>query len=88
MERIVYGNRHVPSCSWMPYYGAIQFIDIPLGNVLWNATLRFNEGYEHALITDVWQFCDYTIKPDGAGHTILNFGGATAEWAQYVLLPG
>jgi len=52
----VHKNWNVLSWSWMAYNGGIQFIDIPFGTVNWINNLRFDEGRELALITDVGEF--------------------------------
>jgi hypothetical protein len=65
MERIKYPTRNVPSWSWMAYNGGIQFMNIPFGTVDWIDNLRFDKGCELALITDVGEFRDCTMEPDG-----------------------
>ena len=83
IERIVHKNWNVPSWSWMAYNGGIQFIDIPFGTVDWINNLRFDEGRELALITDVGEFQDCTIKPDGKYCAILDFSRTKRGWIQY-----
>ena len=83
MERIVYKNQNVPSWSWMAYNGGIQFIDIPFGTVNWIDNLQFDKGHELALITDVGEFRDCTMEPDGKHYAILDFGGTKRGWIQY-----
>jgi len=83
MERIVYKNRNVPSWSWMAYNGGIQFMDIPFGTVDWINSLWFDEGHELALITDVGEFRDCIMEPDGKYYAILDFGRTKRGWIQY-----
>ena len=47
MQRIGYEPGIVPSWSWMAYYGGIQFMDIPFGEVDWNDKLQFNKEHKH-----------------------------------------
>jgi len=83
MERIVCKNRDVPSWSWMAYNGGIQFMDIPFGTVDWINNLRFDKGRELVLITDVGEFRDCTMEPDGKYYAILDFGRTKRGWIQY-----
>ena len=83
MERIVYKNQNVPSWSWMAYNGGIQFMDIPFGTVDWIDNLRFDKGRELVLITDVGEFRDCTMEPDGKYYAILDFGRRKRGWIQY-----
>jgi hypothetical protein len=83
MERIMYKNRNVPSWSWMAYNGGIQFMDIPFGTVDWIDNLRFDEECKHALITNVGEFRDCTMEPDGKYYAILDFSRTKRGWIQY-----
>ena len=83
MGRIEYPTQNVPSWSWMAYDGGIQFIDIPFGTVDWINNLRFDEGRELVLITDIGEFRDCTIKPDGKHYAVLGFDGMKRGWIQY-----
>ena len=83
MERIVYKTQNVPSWSWMAYNGGIQFMDIPSGKVDWINNLRFDERHELALITNVGEFRDCTMEPDGKHYAILDFGRTKRGWIQY-----
>jgi hypothetical protein len=82
MERIKYPTRNVPSWSWMAYNGGIQFMDIPFGTVDWIDNLRFDKGRELALITDVGEFRDCTMEPDGK-HYAIRDSGRKRGWIQY-----
>ena len=83
MERIMYKNQKVPSWSWMAYNGGIQFMDIPFGTVDWIDNLQFDKGHELALITDVGEFRDCTMEPDGKHYAILDFSRMKRGWIQY-----
>lgn len=83
MERIVYKNRNVPSWSWMAYNGGIQFMDIPFGTVDWIDNLRFDKGRELVLITNVGEFRDCTMEPDGKHYAILDSSRTKRGWIQY-----
>ena len=83
MERIVYKNRNVVSWSWMAYNGGIQFMDIPFGTVDWINNLRFDKEREPALITDIGEFRDCTMKPNGKRYVVLDVDGKKRGWIQY-----
>ena len=58
-------------------------MDIPFGTVDWIDNLRFDEGHELALITDIGEFRDCTMEPDGKYYAILDFGRTKRGWIQY-----
>jgi len=67
----------------MAYNKGIQFIDIPFSAVNWINNLQFNKGREPILITNIGEFRDCTIEPDGEHYTILDFGRTKRGWIQY-----
>ncbi|KAF2179531.1 HET-domain-containing protein [Zopfia rhizophila CBS 207.26] len=83
MERIVYENRHVPSWSWMAYYGGIQFMKIPFDTVDWIANLQFDEECKLALFTKVGEFRNCMIQPDRKNYALLYSGKKEKGWIQY-----
>ena len=58
-------------------------MDIPFGPVDWIDNLRFDKERELALITDVGEFRDCTMEPDGKYYAILDFGRTKRGWIQY-----
>ena len=58
-------------------------MDIPFGTVDWIDNLRFDKGCELALITDVGEFRNCTMEPDGKYYAILDFGRTKRGWIQY-----
>ena len=58
-------------------------MDIPFGTVDWINNLRFDKGRELVLNTDVGEFRDCTMEPDGKYYAILDFGRTKRGWIQY-----
>ena len=83
MEPIEYPTRNVPSWSWMAYNGGIQFIDIPFGTVDWIKNLQFDKERKPALITDIGEFRDGIMEPDGNYYAVLDFDRMKRGWIQY-----
>lgn len=85
MERIAYNNnQHVPSWSWMAYSGGVQFIVVKVGSVSWVDELAFDDERDSAaLIADVGNFQECTLKSDGDRYTISNLFGEKRGWVQY-----
>ena len=48
-------------------------MDIPFNTVNWIDNLQFDKGRELVLITDVGEFRDCTIEPNGKYYAILDF---------------
>jgi hypothetical protein len=84
MEPIAYdNNQQVPSWSWMAYSGGIRFMEIEVGPVEWDNTLRLDKDCKSALITHVGKFRDCTMKPDGDHYAVLNFLKRKRGWIRY-----
>ena len=63
-------------------------MDIPFGTVDWINNLRFDERRKLVLITDVGEFRDCTMGPDGKHYAILDFGRTKRGWIQYDIEEG
>jgi hypothetical protein len=64
MKRIDYKAGQVPSWSWMAYAGGIEFTKFDFGDFDLFDNLKFVEGDESALITDVWGFQDCSLAQE------------------------
>jgi hypothetical protein len=84
MERIDYGSdSQVPSWSWMACSGDIEFIKVEIGSVSWNDALTFDVERNSALIADVGEFRNCTMRPDGSYSTIFELSTSETEWIRY-----
>jgi hypothetical protein len=61
-ERIKYKPFEVPSWSWMAYTGGIEFIGDSYGELEVFKNLKFSEGDQKALVTNVWEFRNCNLK--------------------------
>jgi hypothetical protein len=82
LKEIAY-DHHVPSWSWMANSGGIQFMHIPFGEVDWIDHLRFDEECEFALIADVAEFRNCTMKLDGDHYEVLDLSRRKRGWIRY-----
>jgi hypothetical protein len=84
LEKITYPNdSYVPSWSWMAYSGGIELLDVPLEKVDWVDHLMFDEGCDHALITNVLSFKNLATKADGKQYAVLDSNRVERGWIQY-----
>jgi hypothetical protein len=84
-KRITYdNNQEVPSWSWMSCSGGVRFPEITMGWVSWAKTLALDaERDSAALIADVYEFRQVTLKPYANHYRIsISFGKETG-WVEY-----
>jgi hypothetical protein len=64
--------------------GSIRFIEIGIGSVDWVVPLAFDDERDSAaLITDVGEFRDCTMKLDGDRYTVSDVSGRKGGWVRY-----
>ncbi|KAH9222010.1 hypothetical protein DL95DRAFT_381310, partial [Leptodontidium sp. 2 PMI_412] len=79
----------IPTWSWMAYDGAVQFLDIPFGEVEWMLKIRFDmkKGHDRGLISEMWRLQNYRLeeKQDGRYEVYAASGERVSEagWIQY-----
>lgn len=88
LEKIEYES-HVPSWSWMAYYGGIRFQDeneLPSGQVKWITSLCFDKDNDrdHALIADVGVFHqDCRTRLAGSRCDVFDLAQTNRGWIRY-----
>lgn len=85
-ERIKYKPSEVPSWSWMAYTGGIEFMEDAYGKLEIFKNLKFSEGDQKALVTNVWEFRNCYLKEAKLGPTrrqILESRGMEIGWIMY-----
>jgi hypothetical protein len=97
MTEIAYKDEdRVPSWSWMTYSGGIEFMKIRFGDIDWNDDLKFDKERKHALVTNLGDFSECTIKPgrkrgreqSRKPHAVLTSSGRREGWIQYDVQDG
>jgi hypothetical protein len=84
MKRIKYGDKHVPSWSWMAYDGGIEFIckKTEFGELTGVQKLQFDE--DCGLVAKVWKFQDgMKLNKKNGYYVVLDSGNLERGWVRY-----